>query len=480
MRVSEYFHLNRTQPTLDFVDVDIRDDLRLFVDPRALRLLPSDWAAECVALIQNFFRHVIHEIQDGHNDEAEGLLATLREPNEVHLGLSQGRSRGTALGDGSAHEVWQALRTSEAVQSGLLEDLEDTILMVPGISSDRVSDIAINLIREPLIHYTQAQAALHGIPLTDGVDSGPLWNPAQHHWHSRYTQLPITTEGKLLFVPKSIVRRKMAYDEDEYYRHYILEHLRRVELDANSALVELLKNGNRRVTKKALIEKYGRGKDVVVNQTLQNPHLLQQYRTDKADSIPAPLSHDDLAHDEGTERPNWGALLQNVLAIQPGNDGATAYERAVEALLTALFYPALSYPEFQFPIHNGRKRIDVKFTNTDQAGFFWWLGQHYPAAHIFVECKNYTREVANPELDQLAGRFSPMRGQVGLLLCRNLDDKNLFIQRCRDTALDGHGYIIPLDDDDLQELVAHAREAAEAGNPPTFPLLRERFERLVM
>jgi len=62
MRVSEYFHLNRTQPTLDFVDVDIRDDLRLFVDPRALRLLPSDWAAECVALIQNFFRHVIHEI----------------------------------------------------------------------------------------------------------------------------------------------------------------------------------------------------------------------------------------------------------------------------------------------------------------------------------------------------------------------------------------------------------------------------------
>lgn len=36
MRVNEYYGLNRTQPTLDFVDVDAEDDVKLFVDLKTL------------------------------------------------------------------------------------------------------------------------------------------------------------------------------------------------------------------------------------------------------------------------------------------------------------------------------------------------------------------------------------------------------------------------------------------------------------
>jgi len=35
VRVSEHFGLPETQPTLEFLDVDIRKDTRAFVDPRA-------------------------------------------------------------------------------------------------------------------------------------------------------------------------------------------------------------------------------------------------------------------------------------------------------------------------------------------------------------------------------------------------------------------------------------------------------------
>ena len=31
--------------------------------------------------------------------------------------------------------------------------------------------------------------------------------------------------------------------------------------------------------------------------------------------------------------------------------------------------------------------------------------RNYPCAHVFFECKNYGREVGDPELDQLSGRF---------------------------------------------------------------------------
>ena len=105
MQVSKYFKLARSQPTLDFVDVDVRGDARVFVDPRALRLLHSPWADECVALIQGFFHSVLRLIACGENHQARLLLAILREPNETHLGFSRKRTRSRALGNQSAANI---------------------------------------------------------------------------------------------------------------------------------------------------------------------------------------------------------------------------------------------------------------------------------------------------------------------------------------------------------------------------------------
>jgi hypothetical protein len=62
------------------------------------------------------------------------------------------------------------------------------------------------------------------------------------------------------------------------------------------------------------------------------------------------------------------------------------------------------------------------------------------------EFKNYITEVGNPELDQLAGRFSANRRRLGFLWCRHFENRELFIQRCRDTFTDGRGLILPIDD----------------------------------
>src|SRR5207302_1265355 len=149
----------------------------------------------------------------------------------------------------------------------------------------------------------------------------------------------------------------------------------------------------------------------------------------------------------------------------------------IEDLLTALFYPALANPQIQHEIHEGRKRIDVTYTNVASYGFFKWLADNYTAPHVFVECKNYGREVGNPELDQLAGRFSPSRGKFGLLVCRSFEDKVLFVRRCRDTAIDDRGFIIALDDGDLATLV-HAHKKQDVKRE--FDLLKARFDELIM
>jgi hypothetical protein len=267
MRVSEHYGLGRSQATLDFVDVDIVTDTPVFISPRALAMLPSEFGDECVHLVQNYFQTVLDLIRAGQNEQAEQLLRQLSEPNETRLGLSKKKAQGHALGAGSAHDVWESLSQSEAAESGLLEDLEDTVLMIEGISIDIVSDMTTNIIRAPLIAYTQRMCELYGIPMEEGVDSGPLWDSKNKEWFSKFVDLPIAGTGRLLLVPKAIVRRHLQYDSAEYFRHFLLTRMQQAELDANTELVQVIRSGRgknrrtrRRVTKKFLMENMERVK----------------------------------------------------------------------------------------------------------------------------------------------------------------------------------------------------------------------------
>lgn len=109
MRVSEYYSLGATQPSLEFLDVDIDADTRVFVDPFALRYLDTDWGNECVSLLQDFYGEVAHAVQHEDEDRSLYLLAQLAESNETHLGLSLGRSRGSGVADKLATEIYDAV-----------------------------------------------------------------------------------------------------------------------------------------------------------------------------------------------------------------------------------------------------------------------------------------------------------------------------------------------------------------------------------
>jgi len=477
MRVSEYYHLGRTQPELDFVDVDVTGDVRVFVDPRALRLLESDWGVECRSLIQNCFRTIITSLQSGDAVRARGILGALREPNETHLGLSRGRAQGRALGNESAIDVADSLAKSSAVRTGLLEDLEDTILMVENIGPDIISDITTNIIRYPLIKYTQQMCGIYGIPLEE-VGSGRLWDPNNIQWYTCMVHQPVARGRRLLLVPKSIVRLHMDYDPDEYYRLYLLEHLREVELSANTELVKLLKNGEKRVYIGDLIKKYGAGKAASVRITRDHPEVLEIYRDNKRQRVGSPLDHILLSEVTGSELPSWDALLADVLSTCEGLEQATTYHRNVEKLLSALFSTDLSCPEIEHKIHEGRKRIDITYTNVASKGLFKWIGDHAPAPYVFVECKNYSREIANPELDQMSGRFSLRRGKFGIIVCRKLQDKELFIKRCKDTANDERGIIVPLDDEDLKTLVEQVKDVNTRSGD--YPILKQICDSILL
>jgi hypothetical protein len=475
-RISQHFKLSGDQSTLEFVDVPVKADASFFVDQRAFRQLRGDWGEQCVSLLQTFFDAVISRIQSGDDQGAQELLASLSEPNETHLGLSRGRPAGRGMGTGLATEMWDALRQSEAAQSGLLQDLEDTVLFIEGIGHDRISDITTNIVRGPLIEFTQDAAVFYGIPLATDVASARCWNPTQQQWEVAYADLPIVDERPLLLVPKCLVRRRPTFDPGEYLDHHILPILQEEELRAGGALVDVLKNGSRRVTKKSVEEKYGRSKKLARDVTSRRPDALEQYRAGSPRRR-RPLSHNEIADGLEIEPPDWTALLDAVKETPAGHEHADQYHRAVQALLSALFYPSLVNPRREVEIHDGRKRIDITFTNEAQTGFFAWIDKVAPAPYVFVECKNYGNEIANPELDQISGRFSERRGQVGILCCRTFKDRVKWDERCKDTAVDGRGYVVTLGDDDLETLVDERRANPRSDD---FTVLTKQVERLLL
>lgn len=153
-------------------------------------------------------------------------------------------------------------------------------------------------------------------------------------------------------------------------------------------------------------------------------------------------------------------LIENLQSIPTGKSNATKYHKFIKSILEILFYPSLSQPTMEEKIHQGRKRVDIVMNNIANRGFFNRLHSisQIPCSYIFIECKNYSEDISNPELDQLSGRFSINKGKFGILMCRNIDDKELFYQRCSDTYNDDRGLIIPLDDTNIISMLENIKQ----------------------
>ena len=76
----------------------------------------------------------------------------------------------------------------------------------------------------------------------------------------------------------------------------------------------------------------------------------------------------------------------------------------------------------------------------------------------------------------MSSRFSPSRGKVGLQICRTLNNKKLFYERCKDTVNDDRGFVLVLDDNDIEVLVD---EYITTDGGQDFSFLREQFRDLI-
>jgi hypothetical protein len=439
VKFSQHFNIGKSQSQLDFVNIDLNADTQLYLDPYALTTRQDEWSQECHDLLISFFAAVLDAVRAGNRRRGEQLLSRLGEPEETRLGVSKGHSRGRGIGAEQAGALFDAMTRSAAARTGMLEDLNDFALFVPGIGRDKISDMTTNIIRGPLIRYTQRQCKLHDVPM-QSVASGFFWDGDTDEWRQRYAELPVCDTGRILLVPKFAVRYQVGVDAGAYRRDFVLEFLREEHVRADDSLVTAIKNNKGVVVRKEVYKKtvdahYPKTKDFLAEFSKLHPEIIAKYR--KALGL-AGSKIPDIADEPEGEVGLAKYLAAELSTIASGAADADKYHKLMVGVISFLFFPNLINPQKETPINEGRKRIDITYTNGKVDGFFQRLAydQHIKANVIHVECKNYTSDIANPEFDQLLARFDANRGRLGILLFRQAIDRDLVDRRCRD-ARDG-------------------------------------------
>jgi hypothetical protein len=473
MKLSEHFSLGKSQNELDFVDIDLSSDTAVFVDPILICKRLDVWSQECNSYIQSFFGHLLSLLRGSQVSDAEDMFLHFREPNLVHLGLSKGVPRGRGIGASDSQSIIRNMISSAAFASGLVKDIEDNVLFIDNFGEDKLSDMLVQILYLKLNEYTIDQCKLHDIPVQPNVANTPHWSLSSNSWMFGHSEGLVANNSRKLLVPKGIVSFTFDYDHHSLYHGKIVNFIQQDQIRISGPLVQRRVHTKEPfVTKKSIEERYPNSKEFVTRFCQDHPYILEKYKSDKRDkthSIPgnvvSVINLRDLCQ----------ALIDKLRQIPPGSDGASDYHNLIYGISELIFYPFLSYPKKEAEIRSGVKRVDIIYHNSMTLPFFQILLNTYniESKMVHIECKNYSSDPANAEMDQLLGRFSRSVSQFGFMFFRTLNNEDLFKRRCREEFSHGRGLILFVTDSDLINILSNIATNQDHVDTFLFHRLRE-------
>jgi len=455
---SQFYSLDEPQFKLPFVDFNLNSDVPLYIDPYAITKDQTELALECHECIVSYFQTLLDAVLINDKHKINRLItAHLSEPNEIHLGVSKKARGGRGIGPVQEKEVVDALAHSTAAKSGFIQSIQELELHIEGVGPDKISDLIGNIILGKLAGYTEEICQQYGIP-TDYIAVSGYWDEKSMEWNGGYFNLPHRDTHSYILIPKRFVRySKDLMNHREFYEKYILTTLQRELLSADDSLVQTLKNGVRRVTKKSMKEdnRFAISKEFISKYIMDNPVVMESYRTEVISRFrpadPAEPSEKALIDD-----PVIFDTLAKLKEIGLGRKHANEYHNVIFTLIQFIFDWALDNFEKEFKMDAGRSRIDIICDNYASGGLFRDFVDRYRATTLPIECKNYSTDLGNNEFNQIMERLGPKTSQLGMVFCRKIDDVSATMSHLTDRWL-RHNCMIVLFDDTLVEELTYMR-----------------------
>lgn len=288
LNIATHYGLGKDQRELDFVDVNLKNDNLLFIDPRLIEISNAPLSKKMQMNIEMFWAELIKLVRAKDTKGITRILSGMKEPNETKLGYSSNRIKGNSISKKLKPKLIDAIKNNKAVQSGILSHFADVELFIEDISSDRISDITTKIIKSNLIEFTQEQCKIHNIPMSN-FHQKDIFNRENLSWENKDILLPYYLGAPIIFVPKEIVRLEFMANSNIncFYRFAIRNFL----IHDKDLIVDITPTGkDGELQLKDIKSKYPCSKESLSNWILKYGKLLVDYKSEILNGKIRPLS----------------------------------------------------------------------------------------------------------------------------------------------------------------------------------------------
>lgn len=247
IHLSNYFNIEKGHKNLDFADINLERDTKLFIDPYLIKFGSSDICKEMAEVVQSFEIELFESFRAKNFSRQKELFAHSSERNETKFGYGNGRNgRGNSIS--GMQKAFVSIKTI-LEENPNLNSLPDLVILVKDFSKDGLSDLLANLLYKILLKYTKDQIEENGVAevFVKEVKTYTSWDTETRNWKT-YREEVYTINGEMfLLVPKYIVRNTYLFGIDKYLRNQVIEYYQTLpeHKDANG----------KKIPKKTIIDK---------------------------------------------------------------------------------------------------------------------------------------------------------------------------------------------------------------------------------
>lgn len=283
----DHFAVNTPPEDVTFLNLDLEHDTRFFVDPYSIAMTNNTYCVSIHGALKAFMSKLLLVLKNGDEQAALELCSHFQEPKGAGIGWTKSSFNGRGTGEIKATTILNALKDSEAVTSGAIQDLEELVLVVENVAHDTISDITINIGLKHFIEFTQDQCRKLSIPMEKSVQKLSFFDPLQEQWDSDYFELPHAPIGSdlvkepIILLPKDILRKIPIYKVDYFFTNIATPYFVQQVMENPSILfVRALKTGEYKADLRAMRkhEEFKGGKKRMEKFIKEHPEKLKEYR----------------------------------------------------------------------------------------------------------------------------------------------------------------------------------------------------------
>lgn len=288
---------------LDFADIRIGKDNRLFIDPYRVHLAALDgdvWAKKADALISSFFHTLLAAASQKDFSAIRNLiLSTCGEINDTQLGFSSGKPCGNGASCNLIFPAIQQMIDQDLFAQGLVIDLADIAIWAPGIGPDHLSDWVTNIVWPVLHEFTQSQFLKYGLSREPAQPAMRLaWRPSSTSWENTAYESYSCDGHRILLCPKKFLHQKLLLSAEDFLTRQVLTYRQKEHLDQKTNLCRYVSKADGSITikkpsKKTLRQYEVNGQnhlDYVRFHTRENPDLIRRYH-EQPEFLPGSTEH---------------------------------------------------------------------------------------------------------------------------------------------------------------------------------------------